>query len=221
MYQTIKEAAPTEAVDVATAVAFIKEHARTSFDETIELHVRLGIDPQQSNQLVRGSVMLPSGAPKQKRIAVFTTDPKMQAAATEAGAALVGGEELVAQIQETKKLDAEVTIASPDMMPKIAKVAQILGPQGLMPNPKTGTVTPDPAAAVRELAGGKLSFRMDQQGNIHEAIGKASWDAEKITMNVEALLDAIKAARPAAARGQFLRSVTVSSTMGPGVHVTA
>ena len=219
-YRQAKEQAPKEAVDLDTAVAFIKEHARQGFKETVELHVRLGINPSKSDQMVRGGVVLPAGAPKQKRVVVFASSPAAQAAAKEAGASLVGGEELVDQVSKEGKLDADVAVATPDMMAKIARVARVLGPQGLMPNPKTGTVSPKPADVVKELLAGKLSFKMDQLGNIHEAIGKADWDVERIVANGRALIDAIRSARPATAKGEFIRSVTLSSTMGPGVKVS-
>ena len=219
-YRAVKEKAPVEVVDISTGVTFVKEHARAKFDETVELHIRLGIDASKSDQMVRGSVVLPSGAPKQLRIAVITDDSAKQKAAKEAGATLVGGEELIADIIAKGDLDADVTIAAPNMMPKIAKAAKILGPKGLMPNPKTGTVTPDVEAAVKELAAGKLSFKMDSLGNIHEAVGKVSWDVQKIVDNIEAVIDAVRGAKPSGQKGEFLKSVVVSTTMGPGVRVT-
>lgn len=218
-YQTIKAKAPAEPVDLAAAVAFIKKHSRKSFDETIELHIRLGVDPAKSDQLVRGSVDLPAGAPKHKRIVVFADTADVQAAAKKAGAAIAGGQELVEQITKEGKLDADLTVATPDMMPHIAKAARILGPQGLMPNPKTGTVTPDPTKTIKEMIGGKLSFKMDQLGNIHEAVAKVSWPEEKIVRNVDALLTAINDVRPPAAKGQLLKNVTLKSTMGPAIKL--
>lgn len=219
LYQKAKEQAPTAAVDFETAITFVKEHARTSFVETVELHLNLGVDPGKSDQMVRGTVVLPGGAATQKRVAVFTTDVTQQAAATAAGAAIVGGEELVAQVVKEEKLEADIVIATPEMMPKIARAARILGPQGLMPNPKTGTVTPDPASAVKELAAGKLSFKMDQHGNIHEAIGKVDWEQTRLVDNAIAILEAVKKARPATTKGELIRSVTIASTMGPGIRV--
>lgn len=219
LYQKTKAAAPKAAVDVSAAVTFLKDHARKTFDETIELHVHLGIDVSKSEQMVRGQVVLPSGSAKSKRIAVFVADSALKKAAEAAGATLVGGEELIAAIAEKGSLDADVAVATPDMMIKIAKVARILGPEGLMPNPKTGTVTPDPATAVQELMGGKVSFKMDQLGNIHEPVGKASWEAEKIVANITALIEAVKQARPAGIKGQLIKTVTVASTMSPGVRI--
>lgn len=219
-YNKIKEAVPKTAVDIQTALAFLKEHTRQTFDETVELHVRLGIDVSKSEQMVRGQVVLPSGSAVSKRIAVFTSDSAQKKAAQDAGATLVGGEELIATIAEKGALEADVAVATPEIMGKLAKIARLLGPQGLMPNPKTGTVTPDPAQAVKELMGGKVSFKMDQLGNIHEAVGKASWEADKIAANINVLIEAIKQARPAGMRGQLIKSITLASTMSPGIKVS-
>lgn len=219
-YRSVKEKAPAEAVDIATAVAFLKEHTRAKFDETVEIHIKLGVDPSKSDQMVRGSANLPHGAPKQKDIAVFASSADKQAAAKQAGAKIVGGEELIADIQAKGDLAADISIATPDMMAKVAKIGKILGPKGLMPNPKTGTVTEDPAAAVKELAGGKLSFKMDQLGNIHEAVAKLSWEAEKIADNVRALIDAVQSARPQAHKGKLIGTITIKSTMSPGIRMS-
>jgi large subunit ribosomal protein L1 len=219
LYKAVKEKTPQQVVDLETAVAFLKEHARSTFDETVEIHVLLGVQPQKSDQMVRGSVVLPHGTPKKKRIAVFTDDTALQKAAKDAGAKIVGGDDLIADVQSNGALEADVTVATPNMMPKIARIAKILGPKGLMPNPKTGTVTPDVAKAVQELAGGKVAFKMDQLGNIHEAVGKVSWDAKKIQENTAALLEAVRASRPATQKGEFIRSVTVKSTMSPAVRI--
>lgn len=205
-YKATKEKAPTGAVDIKSAVAFLKDNAGKKFDQTVEVHIHLGVDPEKSDQMVRGSVSLPAGAPKQKKVVIIKNDK--------------ASEELIAQIEKTGSLDADIVIATPDMMPKIAKVARILGPKGLMPNPKTGTVTPTPDKVISELAGGKVSFKMDQLGNIHESVGKLSWDAEKIVTNIEALIAAVKAARPATAKGQLLQKVVVKSTMSPSIRVT-
>jgi large subunit ribosomal protein L1 len=219
-YQAIKTQVPVELVDISTAVAFLKEHVQSKFDETVEVHIRLGVDASQSEQMVRGNVTLPHGSPKEKKIVVFTADTGKQAKAKEAGATLVGGEELITKIASQGSLEADVTVATPDMMPKIAKVAKILGPQGLMPNPKTGTVTPDPASVVKELKAGKVSFKMDNLGNIHEAVAKVSWDSEKIIANTQALIVALRASRPAAQKGEFLRSVTLKTTMSPAIRIS-
>lgn len=220
IYQEIKKSAPVEAVDLKTAISFIKDHARKTFNETIEIHVHLGINPEKSEQTVRGTVVMPSGAPKSKRIAVFVEDEKQQEAVKQAGAVLAGADKLIKDIERDKNLDVDIVVATPDMMPKIAKIARILGPKGLMPNPKTGTVDPDPTKVVKELMGGKLSFKMDQGGNIHEAVGRASWDLAKIEANVVALIEAIQVARPVTMKGQLIKTVTLSSTMGPGIKVS-
>lgn len=220
VYRAVKEKVPTEVVTVNQAVEFLKENARKNFDETVELHIHLGVDPQQSDQTVRTVLQLPAGPAKQQRIAVFA-EAEQHAAVKEAGAALVGGEELIEQVKKSGSLQADVVVATPAMMPKIATVARILGPQGLMPNPKTGTVTPDPAKVVRELQGGKLTVKMDQLGNIHEAVAKISWEAERIVENIEAVIEAIKAARPATMKGQLIRSCTIATTMSPGIKVSA
>lgn len=218
MYKTVKEKAP-KTTSAAEVVAFLKEHGRTSFDETVELHVHLGVDTSKSDQLVRGSLQLPGGSPTTKTIAVFTDDKAQQKAATAAGAAIVGGEDLIEKVTKDKALKADIAVATPDMMPKLAKIARILGPKGLMPNPKIGTVTPDVASAVKDLAGGKISFKMDAQGNIHESVGKVSWEAEKIVANIEALLDAIQSSRPASTKGELIKNATVCLTMSPGLRV--
>lgn len=219
-YKTVREKAPAEAVDLKDAVAFLQEHKRTQFDETVEIHVRLGVDASASDQIVRGNVTLPHGAPKAKRVVVITDDVQQQEAAKLAGAAAVGGEELLQEIVAKGNLEADVVVATPSMMSKIAPVAKILGPKGLMPNPKTGTVAPNADQVVKEILSGKIAFRMDQLGNIHEAVGKVSWEANKIEGNVKALVDAIRGARPAAQRGEFLKNIVLKSTMSPAIRVS-
>lgn len=206
IYKKVKEKVPTEAVAITQAVALLKEHARPKFDETVEVHIRLGVEPDKQEQVVRGSVTLPAGSPKQRKVVVIKNDE--------------ASEKLLKEIEKNGTLEADVVIATPDMMPKIAKVARILGPKGLMPNPKTGTVTPNPDEVVRELAGGKISFKMDQLGNMHEAVAKVSWEADKIVANITTFLQAVRAARPSAAKGEFLKKIIVKSTMSPGVRVT-
>ena len=220
IYQAKKEKAPSHPVDIAAAVAFLKEYARSSFDETVEVHLRLGVDATKSDQAVRGTVQLPGGLPKQPRIVVFTADPKQQEEVRAAGAAVSGGEELVASIIEEGALKADLAIAAPDMMPRLAKAAKILGPKGLMPSPKAGTVSPNPAETVQQLLSGKTSFKMDQQGNLHLAVAKISWEQEKIVANITAFLEAVRSVRPAAAKGEFVRSVTVKTTMSPAVRIS-
>jgi large subunit ribosomal protein L1 len=219
-YNKVKEQVPAEAVGLDAAVDFLKNNVTGKFDQTVEVHIRLGVDPAKNDQMVRGSVQLPSGTPKQKKVAVFTADTSKQTAAKAAGATIVGGDELIAKILEDGSLDADVAVATPDMMAKIAKVARILGPKGLMPNPKTGTVAQDPEKVVAELAGGKVSFKMDSLGNIHEGIGKMSWDKEKIVANVEALVAAVRAARPATQKGVFVQGVYLKATMSPAIQLS-
>lgn len=210
---------PKESLPLSDAVAFVKKHANAKFDETVELHAHLGVDPQKSDQAVRGTVILPHGAPSRVRVAVFTDDRALQKSAEEAGADLVGGKELIDTVKTKGKLDADVAVATPDTMKDLAAVAKILGPKGLMPNPKTGTIGADPAKIIRELKGGKTAFKMDDSGNMHLAVGKASWPEEKLVANTRAALDALRAARPEAAKGEFLKSVTITSTMGVGARV--
>jgi large subunit ribosomal protein L1 len=218
-YQKIKEKAPAKAVALAEAISFLKANGRGKFDETIEVHMHLSVDPERSEQSVRGSVVLPHGTPKQKQFAVFTSDPAKQQQAKDAGASLVGGEDLIVRVAKEGTLNADLAIATPDMMPKIAKIAKILGPKGLMPNPKTGTVTPDPAQALQELKGGKVTFKMDKLGNMHEAIAKLSWPAEKIAENIQVLHEAVKSSKPASVKGSLIKTLTVKSTMSAGIRI--
>lgn len=220
-YRALVKEKPAEALPLPEAVAFVKSHANAKFDETIEVHVWLGVDPKKSEQVVRGTVALPHGSPSAVRVAVFAADAKAQKASSEAGADLVGGAELIERVKTSGTLAADVAVATPDMMKDLAGVAKILGPKGLMPNPKAGTIGPEPARIVRELKAGKVAFKMDEAGNVHLAVGKASWEADKITANARAALEAIRQARPAAAKGEFVRSMTLTSTMGPGVALRA
>lgn len=220
-YNAMKEKIGTDTRTFESAVAVLKETVKGKFDQTVEIHVNLGVNATKSDQTVRGSVVLPHGTPKQKNVVVLTSDKKKQKEATAAGASCVGADDVIEEIIAKGGLDADVVIATPDMMPKIAKAAKILGPKGLMPNPKTGTVTPDPAAAVRAMAGGKISFKMDSTGNIHEAIAKLSWDADKIVSNAKAMLAAVRSARPASQKGEFIQKVVVKSTMSPAIKVTS
>jgi large subunit ribosomal protein L1 len=219
-YKAVKEKTSESAIDIVSAVAFLKEHTRKSFDETIEIHIALGVDASKQDEVVRGSVVLPSGTPKQKRVAVVSSDTDKQEAAKKAGAVMVGGENLIADFEKNGISDIDVVIATPDMMVKLAKVAKVLGPKGLMPNPKTGTVTVDVAAAVAELAAGKVAFKMDQQGNMHAAVAKASWEAEKTIANIHAFIDEVRAMRPATQRGEFMRKVVLKTSMSPAVRIS-
>jgi len=217
--QALKKEKPAGTLSLPEAVAFLRPRASAKFDETIELHAHLGVDPKQGEQAVRGTVQLPHGAPAPVRVAVFVRDLTAQRAATDAGAEVVGGAELLERVRTAGKLPADVAVATPDMMKDLAGVAKILGPKGLMPNPKTGTIGPDPAKIVRELKKGKVAFKMDETGNVHLAVGKSSWPEERLVANARAALEAIRQARPAAAKGEFLRSATLTSTMGVGVRV--
>ncbi len=204
--------------DVNEAVKLVLETAKAKFDETIELHVRLGVDPRQADQQVRGVLVLPNGTGKTKRVLVIAKGEKADQALA-AGADFVGAEEMVQKIQRENWFDFDVVVTTPDMMGVVGRIGRILGPKGLMPNPKAGTVTPDVARAVREVKAGKVEYRLDKTAIIHCPIGKKSFGEEKITQNLTALMDAIIKAKPAAAKGQYLKSITLSSTMGPGVKV--
>ena len=200
------------------AVSIILETAKAKFDETIELHVRLGVDPRQADQQVRGVLVLPHGTGKTKRVLVIAKGAKADAAAA-AGADFVGAEELIAKIQNENWFDFDVMITTPDMMGMVGRIGRILGPKGLMPNPKSGTVTMDVERAIAEVKAGKVEYRLDKTAIIHCPIGKKSFGKEKLVENYSALMDAIVKAKPAAAKGTYLKSVTLASTMGPGVKV--
>jgi large subunit ribosomal protein L1 len=198
------------------AVPLLKKVKFAKFDETVELHMRLGVDPKHADQMVRGTVVLPNGLGKSKKVLVIASGDK-QREATEAGADLVGGDDMVAKIQSENWTDFDAVIATPDMMRSLSKLGKILGPRGLMPNPKTGTVTVDIAQAVKEIKAGKVEFRVDKTGVIHVPVGKASFESSKLLENATSLLQAVVKAKPAAAKGKYVRSVTICSTMGPGV----
>ena len=200
-----------EAVDLA------KKTATAKFDETIEMHVRLGVDPKYNDQQVRGAVVLPNGTGKSKRVLVFTKGDKVKEAEA-AGADYVGAEDLVEKIKGGW-FDFDVAVATPDMMGVVGRLGKLLGPRGLMPNPKLGTVTPDVAKAIGEQKAGKVEYRTDKAGNIHCPIGKASFENQKLAENYQTLLDTLIRVKPAAAKGQYVKSITLSATMGPGVPV--
>ena len=202
---------------VAEALTLVKETATAKFDESIDVAVQLGIDPKKSDQLVRGSVVLPAGTGKSVRVAVFAQGEKAEAA-KQAGADIVGMEDLAETIK-SGQIDFDILIASPDTMRIVGALGQILGPRGLMPNPKVGTVTPDVATAVKNAKAGQVQYRTDKAGIIHATIGRASFDVEQLKTNLAALVDALNKARPAAAKGIYLRKVAVSSTMGGGARV--
>ena len=204
--------------DANEAVSIILDTAKANFDETIELHVRLGVDPRQADQQVRGVLVLPHGTGKTKRVLVIAKGAKADAAQA-AGADFVGAEELIAKIQNENWFDFDVMITTPDMMGMVGRIGRILGPKGLMPNPKSGTVTMDVEKAIAEVKAGKVEYRLDKTAIIHCPIGKKSFGKEKLVENYTALMDAIIKAKPAAAKGTYLKSVTLASTMGPGVKV--
>lgn len=204
--------------DTKEALELAVKTASAKFDETVEVHVRLGVDSRHADQQVRGAVVLPNGTGKSVRVAVFAKGPDADAA-TEAGAEVVGAEDLVAKIQGEGFMDFDVCIAAPNMMGLVGRLGKILGPRGLMPTPKAGTVTPDVAKAVTEAKAGKIEYRLDKTNIIHCPIGKVSFGAEKLQENFDALLDAIIKARPAAVKGQYIRSCTLATTMGPGIKV--
>lgn len=206
--------------DVPEAMDLVTKTAKAKFDETVEVHIRLGVDGRHADQQVRGAIVLPHGTGKTKRVLVFAKGPKATEAEA-AGADFVGAEEMAQRIQSEGWFDFDVVIATPDMMGVVGRLGKILGPKGLMPNPKSGTVTMDVEKAIQEVKAGKVEYRLDKSNIIHTPIGKASFGKEKLADNFNALLDAVIKAKPAAAKGQYLRSVTVASTMGPGVKVNA
>jgi len=202
---------------VEEAIAAVKAMPSAKFDETVDLAIRLGVDPKHADQMVRGAVVLPHGIGKAVRVAVFAKGEK-EREAREAGADVVGAEDLVERVQGGW-MEFDTTIATPDLMGQVGRLGKVLGPRGLMPNPKLGTVTFDVARAVREAKAGKVEFRVDKAGNVHVPIGKKSFSAEHLQANAMAVIEAIMRGKPAAAKGQYLRSMTVSSTMGPGVRI--
>ena len=204
--------------DASEAVALVCQTAKAKFDETVELHVRLGVDSRHADQQVRGAIVLPNGTGKTVRTLVFAKGDKATAAA-EAGADYVGAEDMVQKITSENWFDFDVVIATPDMMGVIGRLGKVLGPKGLMPNPKAGTVTMDVAKAVKEAKAGKIEYRLDKTNIIHCPIGKASFGAEKIGENFDAIMTAIIKAKPAAAKGQYIKSCVIATTMGPGVKV--
>ncbi|MDQ7792723.1 MAG: 50S ribosomal protein L1 [Clostridia bacterium] len=212
-----KQVDRTRTYELAEAVEMVKQLAPAKFDETVEAAVRLGVDPRHADQQVRGAVVLPHGTGKTRTVLVFAKGEKVKEAEV-AGADYVGAEDMIAKIQGGW-MDFDVAVATPDMMGQVGKIGKILGPRGLMPNPKTGTVTFDVAQAVREVKAGKISYRVDKAGNVHAPVGKVSFDDEKLIENVRTLIDALIRAKPPAAKGQYLKGVSLTSTMGPGVRI--
>ena len=209
----------TKEYELDEAIKLVKETSQTKFDSSVEVHVRLGIDPKKGEQAVRGSVTLPHGTGKTKRVAVFSEDEKN---AKTAGADLVGSIEMIKKIKTSGKVDFDIALATPEMMKNLAGAAKVLGPKGLMPSPKAGTVVDDKqmAKAVEEIKKGKVNFRNDDSGNLHQLLGKVSWEDNKIKENIEVLIEAIKKAKPAALKGMYIKSVHLTSTMGPGVKLS-
>lgn len=203
---------------LAEAIKLAKETSTTKFDGSLEVHVRLGIDLKKTEQQVRGTIVLPFGTGKTKKIAAFVS-PDKEKEAKEAGADLTGGQELIDQIKATGKVDFEIAVATPDMMPKMAVIAKILGPKGLMPSPKNETITTNLKKTISELKGGKVNFKSDDTGNIHQIIGKTSFKEKDLESNYQAFLEAVKKVKPATAKGSYLQSITIATTMGPGIKV--
>ena len=208
----------TKLYDTEEALALCCQTARAKFDETVELHVRLGVDSRHADQQVRGAVVLPNGTGKDVRVIAIAKGDAAKAA-EEAGAMMVGDADLIAKIQNEGFIDFDVLVTTPDMMGQVGRLGRILGPRGLMPNPKAGTVTPDLGRAVSEAKAGKIEYRLDKANIIHVPIGKVSFGTEKLQQNLDTVMEAIVKAKPAAAKGQYIRSVTVASTMGPGVKL--
>ncbi len=208
----------TKLYDVKEAVDLAKKTATAKFDETVEAHIKLGVDSRHADQQVRGAIVLPHGTGKTARVLVFAKGEKATEA-EKAGADFVGADDLVAKIQNENWFDFDVVVATPDMMGVVGRLGRVLGPKGLMPNPKSGTVTFDVERAINEIKAGKVEYRLDKTNIIHVAIGKASFEEDKLAENFRTLLDAIVKAKPAAAKGQYLKSITITSTMGPGIKV--
>lgn len=216
-YDLAVEKRSEEKMTLEEAATFVKENASAKFDESVEVHIRLNIDPKKGEQAVRGSVTLPHGTGKEMRIGVITEDAVDEA--KKAGADVIGGQDLIDKIKAGELPDVDVLIATPDMMPKLAPAARVLGPRGLMPSPKTDTVTPNVAAAVESLKKGKANFKNDNTGNIHQVIGKASFDAKQLIENYKAFVDAVQACKTDAHKGQLITTTSMCSTMGPAAKI--
>ena len=218
--EAAKQVERTTLYEAADAIALVKKNATAKFDETIELHIRTGCDGRHAEQQIRGAVVLPNGTGKTVRVLVFAKGDKVNEAEA-AGADYVGGEELIPKIQNDGWLDFDVVVATPDMMGVVGRLGKVLGPKGLMPNPKAGTVTMDVTKAINDIKAGKIEYRLDKTNIVHVPLGKASFTEEQLQQNYDALMEAIIKAKPSALKGQYLRSVTLTSTMGPGVKVNA
>jgi large subunit ribosomal protein L1 len=217
-YQTALKQVETREYPLEDAITLLKKIKFAKFDETVEVHMRLGVDPKHADQMVRGTVVMPNGLGRSKKVLVVTSGDKLREA-EEAGADFVGGEDMVNKIQSESWTDFDAMIATPDMMRSVGKLGKILGPRGLMPNPKTGTVTTDVARAVKEVKAGKVEFRVDKTGIIHAPVGKISFDHGKLVENAVSLISAVIKAKPAVAKGKYVKSATLCSTMSPGVPI--
>ena len=216
--ESVKLVEANKEYDIKEALDVIEKMPKTKFDQTVELHVKLGVDSKHADQQVRGTVVLPNGTGKTQKVLVFAKGPKAEEA-EKAGADFVGAEELIPKIQNENWFDYDVVVATPDMMGVVGRLGKVLGPKGLMPNPKSGTVTMDVTKAVKEIKSGKVEYRLDKTNIIHLGFGKVSFGAEKLAENYDAIMGAIIKAKPAAAKGQYIRSVSVSTTMGPGLYI--
>ena len=216
--ESVKLVEANKEYDIKEALDVIEKMPKTKFDQTVELHVKLGVDSKHADQQVRGTVVLPNGTGKTQKVLVFAKGPKAEEA-EKAGADFVGAEELIPKIQNENWFDYDVVVATPDMMGVVGRLGKVLGPKGLMPNPKSGTVTMDVTKAIKEIKSGKVEYRLDKTNIIHLGVGKVSFGAEKLAENYDAIMGAIIKAKPAAAKGQYIRSVSVSTTMGPGLYI--
>ena len=216
--ESIKLVEKDKEYDIKEALALIEKMPKAKFDETVELHVKLGVDSKHADQQVRGTVVLPNGTGKTQKVLVFAKGPKAEEA-EKAGADYVGAEELIPKIQNENWFDYDVVVATPDMMGVVGRLGKVLGPKGLMPNPKSGTVTMDVTKAINEIKSGKVEYRLDKTNIIHLSFGKVSFGTEKLLENYETIINAIIKAKPAAAKGQYIRSVAVTTTMGPGLYI--
>ena len=216
--ESVKLVDKTKEYEVKEALEVIEKMPKPKFDETVELHVKLGVDSKHADQQVRGTVVLPNGTGKTQKVLVFAKGPKAEEA-EKAGADFVGAEELIPKIQNDNWFDYDVVVATPDMMGVVGRLGKVLGPKGLMPNPKSGTVTMDVTKAISEIKSGKVEYRLDKTNIIHLGFGKVSFGADKLLENYETIMDAIIKAKPAAAKGQYIKSVAITTTMGPGIYI--